>query len=178
VYTWEEDPPTGETALEWMLLTSEPVLSNADAKQCLRRYEKRWTIEEWHRAEKEGCRVECSQLDDIDDLQRLVALAGVVAVRMLQLRDLADADSPDAENPAALQQAAPPEWIALVSRLADMAPETLTPRAFLLAIARRGGYLGRKHDRRPGWKVLWRGWYDIERMAEGLALMRAPPKCG
>ena len=61
---------------------------------------------------------------------------------------------------------------------ADLAAEALTPRAFLLTIARRGGYLGRKHDGRPGWKVLWRGWYDIERMAEGLAFMRAPPKCG
>ena len=178
IYVLEENPPTGETPLEWMLLTSEPVQSDADAEHSLHRYEKRWTIEEWHRAEKEGCRVERSQLDDIDDLQRLVALAGVIAVRMLQLRDLADADSPDAENPAALQQAAPPEWIALVSRLAGLAAEALTPRAFLLTIARRGGYLGRKHDRRPGWKVLWRGWYDIERMVEGIAPMRGPPKCG
>jgi len=178
IYALEEDPPAGETPLEWMLLTSEPVQSDADAKRSLCRYEKRWTVEEWHRAEKEGCRVERSQLDDVDDLQRLAALAGVVAVRMLQVRDLADADSPDAENPAALQQAAPPEWIALVSRLADLPAEALTPRMFLLTIARRGGYLGRKHDARPGWKVLWRGWYDIERMVEGLALMRAPPECG
>ena len=178
VYVLEEDPPAGEAPLEWMLLTSEPVQSDADGKRCLRWYRVRWTIEEWHRAFKEGCRVERSQLDDVDDLQRLAALAGVVAVRMLQLRDLADADCPDADNPAALQHAAPPDWIAVVSRLAGLAAEALTPRVFLSTIARRGGYLGRKHDGRPGWKVLWRGWYDIERMVEGLALMRAPPKCG
>lgn len=178
IYVLEEDPPAGEAPLEWMLLTSEPVQSDADAERYLRWYRVRWTIEEWHRAFKEGCRVERSQLDDVDDLQRLAALAGVVAVRMLQLRDLADEDSPEADNPAALQHHAPPLWIEVVSRLAGLAAEALTPRAFLLTIARRGGYLGRTHDGRPGWKVLWQGWYDIERMVEGLELMRAPPRCG
>lgn len=178
IYVLEEDPPAGEAPLEWMLLTSEPVQSDADAEGCLRRYRVRWTIEEWHRAFKEGCRVERSQLDDIHDLQRLAALAGVIAVRMLQLRDLADEDSREADNPAALQHHAPPLWIEVVSRLAGLAAEALTPRAFLLTIARRGGYLGRTHDGRPGWKVLWQGWYDIERMIEGLEVIRAPPRCG
>ena len=178
VYVLEEDPPEGEEALEWMLLTSEPVQSDADAKRCLDWYRRRWTVEEWHRALKEGCQVERSQLDDVHDLQRLAALAGVVAVRMLQLRDLADAACPDADDPAALRDAAPPEWIAVVSRLAGVPAETLTPRVFLSTIARRGGHLGRKHDGRPGWKILWRGWNDIERMVEGLALMRGPPRCG
>jgi len=178
VYVLEEDPPAGEDPIEWMLLSSEPVASDADAKQCLQRYRIRWRIEEWHRAQKEGCRLERSQLDDVADLQRLAALTGVVAVRMLQLRDLADAEGPEAENPAALQQHAPPLWIDVVSRLAGESPAALTPKTFLLTIARRGGYLGRKHDGRPGWKVLWRGWYDVERMVEGLQLMRGPPRCG
>ncbi len=178
IYVLEENPPAGETPLEWMLLSSEPVQNNADATRSLGWYRHRWIIEEWHRALKEGCRVERSQLDDVRDLQRLAALAGVVAIRMLQLRDLADATCPDAENPAALQQAAPPDWIALVSRLAGLDAEALTPRVFLSTIARRGGHLGRKHDGRPGWKTLWRGWYDIERMVQGFVLMRAPPRCG
>lgn len=178
IHVLEEAPPAGETPLEWMLLTSEPVQSDAEAMRFIGWYRCRWTIEEWHRALKEGCRVERSQLDDVHDLQRLAALAGVIAIRMLQLRELADAASPDADNPAALQQTAPPEWIAVVSRLADLPAETLTPRVFLSTIARRGGHLGRKHDGRPGWKTLWRGWYDIQRMVQGFILMRAPPRCG
>ena len=178
VYVHEDDPPAEESALEWMLLTSEPVQTDADALRCLQWYRQRWKIEEWHRALKEGCRVERSQLDDVADLQRLAALAGVVAVRMLHLRDLADEDSPQADSPAALQASAPPAWIDVVSRLAGVAAAALTPRVFLLTIARRGGYLGRKHDARPGWMLLWRGWYDIQRMVEGFVLMRAPPKCG
>jgi len=178
VYAREQDPPAEEPPLEWMLLTSEPVQTNADALRCLRWYRHRWRIEEWHRALKEGCRLERSQLDDVRDLQRLAALTGVIAVRMLQLRDLADADGPDRDAPAALRQATPKPWIEVVSRLAGLSPETLTPRQFLLMIARRGGYLARRRDPRPGWKVLWRGWYDIARMVEGLELMRGPPRCG
>ena len=178
VYVREEDPPAGEDPVEWMLLSSEPIRRNADARRCLRRYRLRWRIEEWHRAFKEGCKVERSQLDDVSDLQRLVALAGVIAIRMLQLRDLADPAHPDADNPAALQAYAPPLWLDVVSRLSSVAVEALTPKTFLWAIARRGGFLGRTHDGHPGWKVLWRGWYDIQRMVEGLALMRAPPRCG
>jgi len=174
IYALEQDPAGAEDPLEWMLLTSEPVDDDAGARRCLQWYGCRWIIEEWHRALKEGCRLEHSQLDDVRDLQRLAALLGVIAVRMLQLRDLADADHPQADNPAALQRTAPRLWIEVVSRLANRAWEDLTPREFLLAIARRGGFLGRKHDGRPGWKVIWRGWYDVQRMVEGLELMRPP----
>lgn len=174
IYVLEEDPPAGEAPLEWMLLSSESVESNADAEGCLQWYCHRWKIEEWHRALKEGCRPERSQLDDVEDLQRLAALMGIIAVRLVQLRDLADADCPEANNPVALQQAAPPVWIKVVSRLGGVSQEALTPRDFLLTIARRGGYLGRKHDARPGWKVIWQGWYDIERMVEGVELMQPP----
>jgi hypothetical protein len=113
-------------------------------------------------------------LDDVEDLQRLAALMGIIAVRLVQLRDLADADCPEANNPVALRQAVPPVWIKVVSRLGGVSQEALTPRDFLLTIARRGGYLGRKHDARPGWKVIWQGWYDIERMVEGVELMQPP----
>lgn len=178
IHSLEENPPAGESPLEWMLLTSEPVQNDADAKRALQWYKRRWIIEEWHRALKEGCQIQRSQLDDVDDLQRLAALSGVIAVRMIQMRDLADSHCPDVDNPATLRQTAPVLWIKVVSRLAGLPDEALTPRVFLLTIARRGGYLGRKHDPRPGWKVLWRGWHDIEQMVEGLQLMRPPPRCG
>lgn len=176
VYVLEENPPASEEPLEWMLLSSEPIESADDAREILGWYRRRWIIEEWHRALKEGCRVERSQLDDVSDLQRLVALSGVVAVRLLQLREMADASNPQADAPAALQASTPPEWIAMVARLAELSPEELTPRLFLGTIARRGGYLGRKSDPRPGWKVLWRGWRDVQCMVVGAELMRSPPE--
>jgi len=80
-----------------------------------------------------------------------------------------------------LQQTCPWLWIRLVATLAGIDPLKLTPRQFYLSIAQRGGWLGRKRDGRPGWKVLWRGWYDITQMARGAEMIQThphPPECG
>ncbi len=195
VYLREDRPPKGAEAVDWMLLTSEPVETLQDARTIIEWYQHRWVIEEWHRALKEGCRLEASQLDDVRDLERLAAIQSVVAVRLLQLRDLAGMATADAKNheektdtdptlesPAALQGPVPWTWIEMVSWLAGVDPSTLTPRQFWLSIARRGGWLGRKHDHRPGWTVIWRGWSDIHLLVEGVQLRSAAQnraqKCG
>lgn len=51
----------------------------------------RWIIEEFHRVEKEGCRLQATQLDDASDIGRLASITAIVAVRLLQLRDAASA---------------------------------------------------------------------------------------
>ena len=195
VYLREDNPPPGVEAVDWMLLTSEPVESLQDALTIIAWYQHRWVIEEWHRVLKQGCRLEASQLDDARDLERLAAIQSVVAVRLLQLRDLAGmatvagkshdketASDVTAEDPAALQRAVSWVWIEMVSLLAKEAPSRLTPRQFWLTIARRGGWLGRRHDHRPGWIVIWRGWRDIHLLVEGVELKAATQnptrKCG
>ena len=50
--------PQGETPLEWMILTSEPVSTERAAKTVVRYYESRWLIEEFHKAWKTGCRIQ------------------------------------------------------------------------------------------------------------------------
>jgi hypothetical protein len=178
IYMREESPPNGETPVEWMLLTSEPILSFDEVRRMVQGYCRRWRIEEWHRALKEGYRLERSQLDDVEDLKRLAALTGVLSVRLLQLRDLAQNDGPQADDPKAIEAFAPPLWIDVVARLAKRSPATLTAREFLMTLARRGGFLARKGDGHPGWKTLWQGWQEVAKMVEGIELMRAPPKCG
>lgn len=168
VYALEESPPTGKGVepIEWMLLCSEPVENRADAQRMIEWYRHRWVIEEWHRALKEGCRLESSQLRDAGAIQRLATLLSVVAARLVQMRDLADPAHPDADNPEALRRQVSPLWIDVVATHRGLNPETLTPRMFHLAIAKRGGFLGRKHDGRPGWKTLWQGWLDYHSMIE------------
>lgn len=181
VYLRESEPPADAEAIDWMLLSSEPVTGFEDARRLVEHYQRRWVIEEWHRALKEGCRLEASQLGSIENLRRLAALNSVVAVRLMQLRDLADPDRLDdtADAPEALQRSCPWLWIRVVAALAGTDPQKLTPRRFYQTIARRGGHIGRKRDGRPGWKVLWRGWYDIQQMARGAELMqRSPPSSG
>ena len=171
VYVREEQPPAGEEAVEWMLLTSLETATLAQALVLIGYYTCRWVIEEWHRCLKEGCRIEDSQLDQAADIQRLAALQGVLAVRLLQMRDLAN-DPQTATSPAALAAAVPALFVLLVAGLAKVTPDTLTPALFWRTIARRGGYLGRKHDHRPGWIVVWRGWSDIVQMVRGAELYR------
>ena len=101
----------------------------------------------------------------------------MVAVRLLKLRDLADAERSGeaADDPRALRRTTPQLWIVLVAALAKVKPEQLTPHRFWRTIALRGGWPGRKNDGRPGWKTLWRGWSDLTRMAQGAELAQHPP---
>lgn len=192
VYLSESRPPKDVDPVDWMLLTGEAVTRVADAERIVEWYTRRWIIEEWHRVEKEGCRVEASQLDDAEDIKRLAAIVSINAVRMLRLRDLAGFTTrqkgsrskvkKQSENPRALQDAVPLSWLVVVASLADMDPFGLTPRDFWLTIAKRGGWIGRNGDRPPGWKTIWRGWYDVHVMAQGVELATERPdlleKCG
>lgn len=175
----ESQPPQGAEPIQWMLLTSQKVENLDQAQEVVTWYSYRWVIEEWHRALKEGCRLEASQLDDGADIQRLAAVLSVVAVRLIELRDLAEMAQPatpntpgldQAENPLILQALAPAIYILIVARLGKFDPSALTPRQFWQTIARRGGWLGRKNDGRPGWKTVWRGWVDIVMMVKGAEL--------
>jgi hypothetical protein len=174
VHVREEDPPAGEgvAAVEWMLLSSEPAEDAEGARRLAGWYSRRWVIEEFHRVEKEGCRLEDTQLDDAEDIKRLAAITAVLAVRLLQLRDAADPENPRADDPEALRRLVPEPCVRVVAALTRTPAPKLTPRLFFNAVARRGGWLGRKGDGRPGWKSLWTGWREIVLMALGAELMR------
>jgi len=178
VYLTEERSPKDAEAVEWMLLTSEPTTTAEEAFHRVDEYSRRWVIEEFHKVEKTGCRLEASQLDEAADLQRLAAIVAVAAVRLLMLREKAQtAMAGETQDPAVLQRSVPWLWIVVVA-LADkkdpVDPATLTPRAFWLRIARQGGYIGRRSDGRPGWSTAWKGWYDFMFMFRGAELMIHP----
>ena len=136
IYLKEENPPADlpqEQVVEWMLLSSLAAEDLASAVRIVGYYTRRWVIEEWHRCYKQGCRIEASQLDDVEDLQRLGAILCVVAVRLLQVRDLADPRHPQATDPQALRQIVPPLYLAVVARLCRSKASELTPAAVLPA---------------------------------------------
>lgn len=166
----EIDPPADvEHPIDWLLLTSEPVTCPADALRVIGWYRRRWLIEEYHKAQKTGWRLEKTQLDDRQAFIRLAALAGLVAVRLLQLRQWAD-DPGAADRPAA-QRIDDPLWVRIVSHLAGHDdPRTLTTKQFYHTLARLGGWLGRKSDGRPGWQSLWEGFHHVAAYVEGARL--------
>ena len=101
-------------------------------------------------------------------------MAGVVAVRLMQLRDAADAPPPEGDDtPSPPPGGTPPMpiadpvWRKLVARLAGVAEAEVTAAVFFRLIARKGGHLGRKHDPRPVWQCLWTGYRKLALMAQG-----------
>ena len=87
--TWEPNPPPGILRpIEWLLLTSIPVLTLQEALERIDWYSCRWIIEDYHSCLKTGCAIENSRLQHAERLQRLLAFLSILAVRLLQLRDL------------------------------------------------------------------------------------------
>ena len=50
--------------------------------------------------------------------------------------------------------------------------EDLSVWDFFWALAKLGGHLNRKQDKRPGWLVLWRGWTKLQLLVEGMVMTR------
>lgn len=83
VHICEEEPPEGETALEWFLLTTIAVTSNKIAEDCIRWYRLRWRIEDWHRVLKSGCGTENLAYKTANRLKRGIAINMVIAWRIM-----------------------------------------------------------------------------------------------
>lgn len=81
----EKHPPKGATPVRWLLLTSIPITSVKQALKCVRRYCRRWRIEEWHRVLKSGCKILAHQNHRAHVLLRAIALDAVIAWRIMLL---------------------------------------------------------------------------------------------
>jgi len=161
--------------LHWILLTSLPCATTAEAQRVVGRYTARWWIEEYHKALKSGTGVEASQLEGADRLESLIAVLAVVAVRLLSTKLLARG------RPAGREAAASfgPQMLAILEQKLGPPKGGWTNQNVMLATARLGGFLARKHDGMPGWQTIWRGWQRLIWMCEGVAtLNQLQNKCG
>jgi hypothetical protein len=166
----EIDPPSGVEPLRWVLLTSLPVTTFAQAWLVIEYYEKRPIIEEFHKALKTGCGVEDRKYQTGKRLEAITGILSVVAIRLLQLRSVSRQQP---ELPA--RQIVPQAWVAALQTLKPKR-NIKTVRDFFRGLASLGGFLGRKCDGNPGWLTLWRGY---EKLALALRTIRAQRhKCG
>lgn len=151
----EENPPAGEDPIEWLLLSSLPVESFAEACEKVQWYLCRWQIEVYFHVLKNGCKVEQLQLQSRERIEVALALYLIVAWRVLYLTRLGRT-VPDLPCEVAFS---PQEWRAvyLVSKRQKPPSEPPRLREILDLIAGLGGYLGRKGDGPPGPKTLWIG---------------------
>ena len=161
----ETDPPAGEKAIDWMLLTNEQTQTFEDAWRVTGWYERRWIVEEYHKSQKTGCQIEDMQFTTTARLEPAIALLSVVATTLLNLRDASR--RPDAKTRRATTILAK-DYVEVLSiwRYRKLR-EDLTIHDFFYALARLGGHQNRKSDHRPGWLVLWRGWTKLQAMLDG-----------
>jgi hypothetical protein len=174
VWAIEREPPPGMKPVEWLLLTTVPISTTADALERLDWYAARWGIEVWHKVLKSGCAIEERQLESAARLERCLTLYSVIAWRILYATLLARA-APDVSCSVLLDN---DEWQALYCRihrvaLAPSKPPTL--RQAVRWIAQLGGFQGRKGDGEPGVSVLWKGFQHLVDTTAMYQIMRPPP---
>lgn len=166
----EPHPPEGEKAAHWLLLATWPILDLAGALTCARYYGLRWRVERYHYLLKSGCRLEQAQLQTQAGLARLQAVCVVVAWRLLWMTYLART-TPTASCEQAFTRL---EWRVALGQARGRLPEeseAAPSLAEMVAIvAKLGGWWGRKGDRPPGVKVLWRGLTQLQAMVKGFQL--------
>ena len=159
----EIDPPPGVKGTRWVLLCSEEVRDFEAAWEALERYEKRWLIEEFHKALKTGCRLEERQYETAKRLEAITGVLSVVAVRLLQLKMMARNEP---QRPA--DQVVPRKWIRMLQSLRKRPLKGhWSVRDFYRELAKLGGFLGRKSDGEPGWITIWHGFEKLHLCLRG-----------
>jgi len=171
----EVNAPAGVEALHWLLLTSLPCVRWAEVQRIITRYATRWWVEEYHKALKSGTKVEESQLERGYRIETLVAVLAIVAVRLLNAKWLARTRADEAVNEAVFG----PSALAILAARYGCPKGGWTHRSVLVAVARLGGFLARRHDGMPGWETIWRGWQRLIWMCQGLEIVNPKEKrCG
>ena len=164
----EENPPAGEEPIEWLLLTSLPVETFAEACTVMEYYCCRWEIEVYFRVLKGGCRVEDLQLQTAERFEACLAIYMIVAWRVLHVLMLGR-ECPEMRCDAVLSEA---EWKSVYRIATRRQPPKKVPTLgeMVKLIAELGGYLGRKHDGPPGPKAIWIGMQRMRDFAQAWVL--------
>ncbi|MGC5428830.1 IS4 family transposase [Aeromonas veronii bv. sobria] len=177
----EVNPPKGETPLKWLLLTSEPVASLAQALRVIDIYTHRWRVEDFHKAWKTGAGAERQRMEEPDNMERMVSILSFVAVRLLQLREsftlpqelrvqglLREAEHVENQS---CETVLTQDECQLLNYL-DKGKRKRKEREGSLqwaymAIARLGGFMDSKRTGIAGWSSLWEGWQTLQSKLDG-----------
>ncbi len=165
----EIDPPNDKERIDWLLLSSEAVLSLADAQWALQTYKLRWNIEIFHKILKSGCRIESCRLGSAEKLTGYITLMTLIAFRIFYMTKCART-APDSPCTDILTTE---EWQVLYARKKQTTVFPANPPSLRDAtawIAELGGYLNRKSDGPPGPITIWRGMRVLAQYVEILQI--------
>jgi hypothetical protein len=173
----ESDPPPGEAAVHWRLLTTHAVTRSGEAWAVADLYRRRWAIEQLFRTMKtQGFDIEDLRVDEEARRNRLVTAALIAAVCIQQLvhardggpgplRPLIDAFDPQDQ---ALLEACCAKLEGKTERQKNPHPRgSLAYAAWVCA--RLGGWTG--YYGKPGPIVMLDGWLQFQAMKQGVSLL-------
>lgn len=146
----------GEELIHWRLLTTHPVTTLAQARQCIDWYCQRWHIEQLFRIlKRQGLDLESSLVEEAVRLKKLALLAVSAALRTMQLTLAREGNSPrpasDTFSPteiAMLHEVGPELEGKTAKQKNPHSPGSLAWGAWI--IARLGGWKGYASERKPG----------------------------
>jgi len=157
----EQNPPTGEEPVEWLLFTTESIRTKRDIEQIVDYYRTRWLIEELNKALKTGCAYEARHFESRDALLTVLALSLPIACEILWLRSR----SREVPNAPATEVLTPLQIKLLPIMGSRPMPAHPTTRDALLALASIGGHHRSNGD--PGWQILMRARVKLEAFEAG-----------
>ena len=160
----EQTPSETNDPLEWKLLTNIPTTSFAEAVVIIGYYRLRWQIEVLHRILKTGCHVEGCRLETKDRIVRYLVLCSIIAWRIFWLTHIARV-GPNLPALCVISKQELHVLRAVTKPTAALTNNLSTAKDVVLAIARLGGFLNRKHDGHPGPTPIWRGWQFLQQLS-------------
>jgi hypothetical protein len=170
----EVNAPPNVDALEWLLLTLDPIATESEAWTHVTWYGYRWVIEEFFKVLKSGCRIEARQFESLRPFEVSLGLSLLTAAKLLEMTKRARRDP---QQPATSTLSAEEEEVlirhATVHRGRLAQPLCLGEAIALIAAL--GGYKGRSCDGPPGWSTLWVGYQRLCSMVDGYFLRSASP---
>jgi len=172
----ETAPAPGLKApIHWRLLTNLPCEDWQAVRRAVGCYERRWLIEEYHKALKSGLGMEQTQLGTPERILTLCGVLSIVACRLLELKCRGQMEPDEPIDPGGIS----PTALAVLTAQYGEPPSGWTWRVLMVSIARLGGFLARKSDGLPGWQTLWRGMQTLLILEQGFLLAKLEkPRCG
>jgi hypothetical protein len=170
--------PDGEEPVEWILYTSHPVNNVDDAQRILYWYTLRWLIEDLHRTLKsEGVNYESSELESGKALRKLLILALMAAIQILQLRQARDGNTYQkpslvfSNEQLTCMEELLPRFEGKTEKLKNpYSRNNLAWAAWI--IARLGGWKGYASQRPPGVIIFREGWIRFQNIFEGWSVAK------
>jgi hypothetical protein len=150
----ESNPPEGQEAIQWILITTLPIDDAEQVAMIVKYYCIRWQIEVYFRTLKSGCRVEERYFERLGRLLNCLAVYSIVAWKVLYLCRLSR-ECPDLDCEVVFT---PSEWKAVYMAVRRKSPPATPPtlNEIIRMVASLGGYVIRKSTQ-PGTQTLWIG---------------------